>query len=63
MFRAEPRIIVSLVAVFTALAGMGAGIRGLLFDSPTFVHYGAMALISGVATFVILLAPKAGDDA
>jgi hypothetical protein len=62
MVQAEPRIILAAVAVFTALAGMGAAIRGLLFDSPAFIHYGALALVAGVASFVILLVPATGDD-
>lgn len=53
----------AVAAVFTTLAGMGAALRGLLFDGPAFVHYGALALIAGVASFVILLAPNTGDDA
>jgi hypothetical protein len=63
MDRAEPRIILAAVAVFTALAGMGTSIQGLLFDSPDFLRYGAFALVAGVASFVLLLAPKADDGA
>ncbi|MGY6123547.1 DUF2964 family protein (plasmid) [Paraburkholderia strydomiana] len=62
MVRAEPRIILAAVAVFTALAGMGATIRGLLFDSQAFIHYGGLALILGIASFVVLLMPTTGDD-
>jgi hypothetical protein len=40
------------------LAGMRATIRGLLFDSQAFIHYGALALILGVASFVVLLCPR-----
>ena len=58
MGRSEPRIILPAAAVFTALAGMGATIRGLLFDSQAFIHYGALALILGVASFVVLLCPR-----
>jgi hypothetical protein len=61
MVRAEPRIILAAVAVFTALAGIGASIRGMLFDSPGFVHFGAAALVIGVASFVVLLMPRTGD--
>jgi hypothetical protein len=62
MVQAEPRIILAAVAVFTALAGLGATIRGLLFDSPAFIHYGALALVAGVASFVVLLMPTTADD-
>jgi Protein of unknown function (DUF2964) len=51
------------VAVFTASAGLDAIIRGLLFDSPAFIHYGALALVAGVASIVVLLMPTTGDDA
>ncbi|HYS65365.1 MAG TPA: DUF2964 family protein [Paraburkholderia sp.] len=63
MVRTEPRIIVAAVAVFTALAGMGAYIRGLIFDSPGFLRFGAVAMVVGVACFVVLLTPHRGDDA
>ena len=62
MVQAEPRIILAAVAVFAALAGLGATIRGLLFDSPAFIHYGALALVAGVASFVVLLIPTTGGD-
>ena len=62
MVRAEPRIVVSAVAVFVALAGLAALIRGLLFDSTDFVRFGAAALVAGVACFVVLLNPTAEDD-
>lgn len=62
MVRAEPRIVVAAVAVFVALAGLAASIRGLLFDSTDFVRFGAAALVAGVACFVILLNPTAEDD-
>jgi hypothetical protein len=35
----------------------------LLFDSPDFLRYGAFALVAGVASFVLLLAPKADNGA
>ncbi|MDR6203904.1 DUF2964 family protein [Paraburkholderia graminis] len=63
MVRAEPRIMVSAVAFFTALAGLGASIRGLLFHSPSFVRYGAAALVLGVGCFVTLLNTTTPDDA
>lgn len=62
MVRAEPRIVCAAVAVFFALAGLAALIRGLLFDSANFVLFGAAALVAGAACFVILLNPTAGDD-
>lgn len=62
MIHAEPRIIVAAMAVFTALAGMGASIRGLLFDSPGFIRYGAAAMVVGVACFVLLLNASTRDD-
>jgi hypothetical protein len=63
MARAEPRIIVAAVAIFTALAGLGASIRGLLYDSPSLVRYGAAALVLGVGCFVALLNIRTRDDA
>jgi uncharacterized membrane protein HdeD (DUF308 family) len=63
MIRAETRIILALLAVFAALAGIGVFIHGLLSDSAGFVRYGAAALIAGVASFVLLLNPTARDDA
>lgn len=49
------------MAVFTVLAGLGATIRGLLFDSPAFIHCGALAMVAGVASFVVLLMPTTED--
>lgn len=63
MARAEPRIVFAAVAVFTALAGVGASIRGLLFDSPSFIRYGAAALVIGVGGFVTLLNTTTEDEA
>lgn len=63
MARAEPRIVFAAVAVFTALAGVGASIRGLLFDSPSFIRYGATALVIGVGCFVTLLNTTTEDEA
>ena len=45
MVRSENRIVFSAIAVFVALAGIGASIRGLLFDEPPVFHYGVAALI------------------
>lgn len=63
MVRAEPRIICAAVAVLVALVGLAGLIHGMLFDSSDFIRYGSTALISGVACFVLLLNPTAGDDA
>jgi len=62
MIRVEPKIICAVVAVFVALAGLAGLIHGMLFDSTDFVRYGAAALISGIACFVLLLNPTACDD-
>ena len=62
MVPAEPRIILAAVAVFTALAGIGATLRGLLFDSSGYIHYGAGALVIGVVCFVVLLIPTTQDN-
>lgn len=63
MVSGESRIVCAVVAVFTALAGIGAAIRGLLDDSPGFIHYGAAALVIGVIGFVALLVPTPHDSA
>lgn len=63
MVQAETRIICATVAVFVALAGLAGLIRGLLFDSTDFFRYGAASLVVGIACFVLLLNPTAGDDA
>jgi hypothetical protein len=62
MVRSESRIVFSAIAVFVALAGIAASIRGLLFDAPQFFHYGVAAVIGGVACFVLLLNPMRNGD-
>lgn len=62
MVRTEPGIIVAAAAIFVALAGIGAIIRGLLFDSSGFIRYGAIALVVGVACFVVLLNSTTRND-
>ncbi|CAE6690102.1 hypothetical protein R69619_00196 [Paraburkholderia nemoris] len=62
MVRTESRIIFATVAVFIALASLAGLIRGLLFDSTDFIRFGAAGLVAGVACFVLLLNPSAGDD-
>ncbi|WP_408483215.1 DUF2964 domain-containing protein [Paraburkholderia sp. RL17-383-BIF-A] len=62
MIRSESRIIFAAIAVFVALAGIGASIRGLLFDQPPVFRYGVAALIVGVACFVMLLNSTADSD-
>ncbi|ABE31124.1 Conserved hypothetical protein, transmembrane [Paraburkholderia xenovorans LB400] len=62
MVRSENRIVFSAIAVFVALAGIAASIRGLLFDEAPVFHYGVAALIVGVACFVMLLNSTADGD-
>jgi hypothetical protein len=62
MVRSECRSIFAVVAVFVALAGIAASIRGLLFDEPPIFHYSVAALIGGVACFALLLnSPRDGN--
>lgn len=58
--RAKYRIGLSTVAIFVAILGIGAAIRGLLFDQEMVLRYGAAAVIGGVAAFVMLLNPMSG---
>ncbi|MDN7610033.1 DUF2964 family protein [Burkholderia multivorans] len=48
------KIVIATVAVFVTLLGMMA-VVGLLFDEPTALHGGAIALIAGVCGFVVML--------
>ncbi|WP_408637002.1 DUF2964 family protein [Paraburkholderia sp. RL17-368-BIF-A] len=50
------------MAVFAALAGTAASIRGVLFDEPSFSRYGVAAVVGGVACFVLLLDPTRSGD-
>ncbi|AXF12954.1 hypothetical protein CUJ91_32215 (plasmid) [Paraburkholderia graminis] len=50
------------MAVFAALAGIAASIRGSLFDEPSFFRYGVAAAVGGVACFVLLLNPTRSGE-
>jgi hypothetical protein len=58
MARAESRIVLAAIAVFVALFGIGWSIRGLLYERPVLVQIGAVAMVIGVACFVMLLRPR-----
>ncbi|KAB0634195.1 DUF2964 family protein [Burkholderia latens] len=62
MIRRQSRIVVAAIAVFVSLAGMMAVVTGLLFDESTALHGGAIALILGVAAFVVMLNPGPKRD-
>ncbi len=49
------KIVIATVAVFVTLLGMMAVVVGLLFDEPTALHGGAIALVVGVCGFVVML--------
>ncbi|WP_063552763.1 DUF2964 family protein [Burkholderia territorii] len=57
MVRRQYRIVVAAIAVFVSLAGMMAVVTGLLFDETIALRGGAVALIVGVACFVVMLNP------
>ncbi|CAI8697725.1 DUF2964 family protein [Burkholderia sp. MS455] len=57
MIRRQYRIVVAAIAVFVSLAGMMAVVTGLLFDEAMALRGGAIALIVGVAGFVVMLNP------
>ncbi|MPV69840.1 DUF2964 family protein [Burkholderia sp. BE17] len=57
MIRRQYRIVVAAIAVFVSLAGMMAVVTGLLFDEAMVLRGGAIALIVGVAGFVVMLNP------
>ena len=57
MMRRQYRIVVAAIAVFVSLAGMMAVVTGLLFDETIALRGGAVALIVGVACFVVMLNP------
>lgn len=63
MIRRQYRIVVAAIAVFVSLAGMMAVVTGLLFDDAMALRGGAIALVVGVAGFVVMLDPGAKDDA
>ncbi|MGC3027412.1 DUF2964 family protein [Burkholderia sp. DN3021] len=57
MIRRQYRIVVAAIAVFVSLAGMMAVVTGLLFDEAMALRGGAIALLVGVAGFVVMLNP------
>ncbi|MDP9585022.1 DUF2964 family protein [Burkholderia ambifaria] len=57
MIRRQSRIVVATIAVFLSLAGMMAVVTGLLFDQAIALRGGAIAMIVGVAGFVVMLNP------
>ncbi|OLL31185.1 hypothetical protein BTH42_13340 [Burkholderia sp. SRS-W-2-2016] len=59
MERVEGRIVLAAIAIFIALGGIAAAIRGLLYEDGALVRIGALAMVLGVAGFVILLNPWA----
>ena len=60
--RFETRIACASVGVFIWLGGLYATIRGLLYDESALFRYGMLALVVGVATFVIALNPLANRN-
>ncbi|SOE97332.1 Protein of unknown function [Burkholderia sp. D7] len=57
MIRIEPRITVAAISVFVALAGLGAALRGMIFDESSLVRYGVAVIIASVALLVVMLNP------
>jgi hypothetical protein len=57
MIRIEPRITVAVISVFVALAGLGAALRGMIFDESSLVRYGVAVIIASVALLVVMLNP------
>ncbi|MBY8604686.1 DUF2964 domain-containing protein [Burkholderia arboris] len=62
MIRRQYRIVVAAIGVFVSLAGMMAVVTGLLFDEAMALRGGAIALIVGVAGFVVMLNPGAKGE-
>ncbi len=62
MIRRQYRIVVAAIAVFVSLAGMMAVVTGLLFDETMALRGGAIAMIVGVAGFVVMLNPGAKGE-
>lgn len=62
MVRAEPKIVVAAIAVFVTLGGLASAIHGLLFDQSAAIRYGLVAMVIGIACFVLMLNPSARDD-
>jgi phosphoribosylcarboxyaminoimidazole (NCAIR) mutase len=57
MIRIEPRITVAAISVFVALAGLGAALRGMIFDKSSLVRCGVAVIIASVALLVVMLNP------
>jgi hypothetical protein len=64
MKRLELRIVWATIGVFVWLGGLYATIYGLLYELQREFRWGVLALVVGVATFVIALNPFAqrGSD-
>ncbi|MFM0472374.1 DUF2964 family protein [Paraburkholderia strydomiana] len=62
MIRSDTRIHLAAITVFVSLAGIAASIRGVLFDEPSLFRYGVIAVVGGVACFVLLLNPTRDAD-
>jgi peptidoglycan/LPS O-acetylase OafA/YrhL len=62
MVKGEGRIVAALAAVFVALGGISAALRGLLFDQTAMTYYGVLAVFIAAATFVVMLTPMPGDE-
>ncbi|CAN7795489.1 DUF2964 domain-containing protein [Caballeronia sp. LjRoot34] len=58
MIRSEPRITITAISVFVALAGLAAALRGMIFDESSLMHYGVAAIIASVALLVVMLNPS-----
>lgn len=56
------RFIMATVSVFVAIFGIAAAIHGLLLDETNDVKYGVVAVIGGIAAFILLLNPASGFD-
>lgn len=63
MARPEMRIIFAAIAILVSLGAVGVAIHSLLFDEYRLTRYSVAVLVCGIACFVTLLNPKAGDDA
>lgn len=63
MKRSEFRVACASVGVFIWLGGLYFTIRGLVYEVPLQFRYGILAIIIGVATFVIALSRLASRNA
>jgi hypothetical protein len=57
MIRIEPRIAIAAISVFVALAGLAMALRGLIFDVPSLVRCGTVAIVISVTLLVVMLNP------